>query len=100
MNVLRYKVSAWCVDGEAHSRRRGSQPLVVRHDGSEIGSDELRRRKVDGVEAAKQRAGSERCCRVEERSVDADLMQAGKLTACLGDGIGAAALDGPHDFDA
>lgn len=55
---------------------------------------------MDGVEGAQDGAWRNGRGGVQERSVEVDLMQSGKLAASLGHGSGSAVLDGPDDLDA
>src|SRR5437764_11581462 len=55
---------------------------------------------MNGVEAAQEGAGTERCRGVKERGVEVDLVKPSQLTASLGYGQGTTGLHRAHDLDA
>lgn len=73
---------------------------VIGDDRSELVSDDLCRREVDGVEAAELCVGRQGCRAVEQVGREHDLIETGQLSACLLKSRPPAGAHGPWYLDA
>lgn len=92
-------VSSWRLDRNAKSLGGVRHPTVVGDDSAQVRSDNLRGCKVDRIETAQLDVWGQRRGAIEHLGAQQDLVEAGELATCLGDGSRATHEDRSHHLD-